>query len=70
MLLDARMAECCCGMISPQAGLLRRAFWELRTEGAGPGREAAAIGLGVFVGCLPVFGFHLLLCWAIGWCLG
>ena len=56
-------------MFSSKAGLLRRAFWELRTEGAGPGREAAAIGIGVFIGCLPVFGFHLLLCLAIGWCL-
>jgi uncharacterized protein (DUF2062 family)/2-polyprenyl-3-methyl-5-hydroxy-6-metoxy-1,4-benzoquinol methylase len=56
-------------MFSSKAGLLRRAFWELRTEGAGPGREAAAIGIGVFIGCLPVFGLHLLLCLAIGWCL-
>jgi len=49
---------------------LRRAVWELRTEGAGQGREAAAIGLGVFIGCSPMYGFHLLLCWAAGWCLG
>ena len=69
MLLDARVTECTCGMFSSKAGLLRRTFWELRTEGAGPGREAAAIGIGVFIGCLPVFGFHLLLCVAIGWCL-
>ncbi len=48
---------------------LRRAVWELRTEGGGPVREAAAIGLGVFIGCSPFFGFHLLLCWAVGWCL-
>lgn len=54
------------GMISSH---LRRAVWELRTEGAGPAREAAAIGLGVFIGCSPFYGFHLLLCWAVGWCL-
>ena len=34
------------------------------------GREAAAIGLGVFIGCSPLYGFHLLLCLAVGWCLG
>ncbi len=49
---------------------LRRAVWELRTEGAGPAREAAAIGLGVFIGCSPLYGFHLLLCVAAGWGLG
>jgi uncharacterized protein (DUF2062 family) len=56
-------------MISSKAALLRRAFWELRTEGSGPAREAAAIGVGVFIGCLPVYGFHLLMCWGIGWAL-
>jgi uncharacterized protein (DUF2062 family) len=45
---------------------LRRAFMGLRTEGAGAGRETAAIALGVFIGCLPVYGFHLLLCWVAG----
>ncbi len=49
---------------------MRRAFHGLRTEGAGAVRETAAVGLGVFVGCLPVYGFHLLLCWAIGSVLG
>jgi uncharacterized protein (DUF2062 family) len=48
---------------------VRRAVWELRTEGSGPAREAVAIGLGVFIGCTPLYGFHLLLCWAAGWCL-
>jgi uncharacterized protein (DUF2062 family) len=46
---------------------IRRAFHGLRTEGAGAAREAAAIGLGIFIGCLPIFGFHLMLCWAAGW---
>jgi len=49
---------------------IRRLFWELRTEGAGPIREACAIGLGLFIGCVPVYGFHLLLVWGVGWALG
>src|SRR5262245_30004081 len=49
---------------------LRRAFYDLRTEGSGVGRETAAIGVGVFIGCLPFYGFHLLICWAAGWLLG
>jgi uncharacterized protein (DUF2062 family)/protein-L-isoaspartate O-methyltransferase len=48
---------------------LRRVFGELRTEGAGRMREAVAIGLGAFIGCSPWYGFHFLLCWAVGWCL-
>jgi uncharacterized protein (DUF2062 family) len=43
--------------------------WELRTEGSGPAREALAIGLGAFIGCSPLYGFHLLICWVAGWCL-
>src|SRR4029079_5858351 len=46
---------------------LRRTFYELRVEGEGLGREAAALGLGVFIGCTPFYGFHLLLCWVAGW---
>jgi uncharacterized protein (DUF2062 family) len=45
---------------------LRRTFYELRVEGEGRGREAAALGLGVFIGCTPFYGFHLLLCWVAG----
>jgi SAM-dependent methyltransferase len=45
---------------------LRRTFYDLRTEGSGAGREAAAIGAGVFIGCSPFYGFHFLLCWAVG----
>ncbi len=45
---------------------LRRTFYELRTEGEGVRREAAALGLGVFIGCTPFYGFHLLLCWIVG----
>jgi uncharacterized protein (DUF2062 family) len=59
------------GRIAPGfAARLRRIVWELRTEGAGRVREAAAIGLGVFIGCSPLYGLHLLICWVAGWCLG
>ena len=48
----------------------RRIFTGLRTEGSGPVRETMAIALGVFIGCLPVYGFHLLMCWAAGLLFG
>jgi uncharacterized protein (DUF2062 family)/SAM-dependent methyltransferase len=41
---------------------LRELLYRLRTEGGSPGRVAAAVGLGVFIGCSPFYGFHLLLC--------
>jgi SAM-dependent methyltransferase len=50
--------------------LLKRLIYELRTEGAGAGREALALGLGIFVGCLPVYGLHLAMCWVLGRVLG
>jgi SAM-dependent methyltransferase len=49
---------------------VRRLFYGLRTEGAGAGREATAVGVGFFIGCLPFYGFHLLLCWITGWLFG
>ena len=49
---------------------VRRLFYGLRREGAGAGREATAVGLGVFIGCLPLYGVHLLLCWITGWIFG
>jgi SAM-dependent methyltransferase len=49
---------------------VRRLFCDLRSEGAGAGREATAVGVGVFIGCLPFYGFHLLLCWLTGWLFG
>jgi len=45
---------------------LRRVTYDLRTEGGGTARETAAIGVGVFIGCLPFYGFHLLMCAAAG----
>lgn len=46
-----------------------RDLWvRLRTEGSTPGRQAAAITLGVALGCLPLYGAHLALCFAVaGW---
>ena len=49
---------------------LRRLFQGLRTEGAGVRRETAAVGLGVFIGCLPLYGLHLTICWIVGFLLG
>jgi len=49
---------------------LRRHFHDLRTEGAGAGRETAAVAIGVFVGCLPLYGLHLVICWGLGFLLG
>jgi uncharacterized protein (DUF2062 family) len=45
-------------------------FHRLRTEGDGPVRETAAFSLGVFIGCLPLYGLHLLICWTVGFALG
>src|SRR4029079_1377441 len=49
---------------------LRRLFQGLRTEGAGVRRETAAVALGVFIGCLPLYGLHLAICWVVGFLLG
>ena len=48
----------------------RRLFHRLRTEGDSPWRQAAAFGLGTFIGCSPLFGLHLYLCIAAGWLFG
>ena len=37
---------------------LRRLYMTLRTEHRTPGKVALAVGLGVFVGCSPLWGFH------------
>lgn len=49
---------------------LAELHYRLRTEGDTPGRHAAAIGLGVFIGCLPLYGAHLALCFLLGRLLG
>jgi uncharacterized protein (DUF2062 family)/SAM-dependent methyltransferase len=59
--------------VSPMAAVsvqLRRLFQGLRTEGAGARRETAAVALGVFIGCLPLYGLHLAICWVLGFLLG
>ncbi|HKH46338.1 MAG TPA: DUF2062 domain-containing protein [Thermoanaerobaculia bacterium] len=41
---------------------IRELLYRLRTEGDTPGRIAGAVGVGVFIGCSPFYGFHLALC--------
>ncbi|HXO20358.1 MAG TPA: DUF2062 domain-containing protein [Thermoanaerobaculia bacterium] len=41
---------------------LLQLLYDLRTAGDSPGRQAAAVGVGVFIGLTPFFGFHLALC--------
>ena len=50
----------------PLSSVFRRVFHRIRTEGQGAARESAATALGVFIGCLPIYGFHLLVCTAVG----
>jgi uncharacterized protein (DUF2062 family) len=56
-------------MVSP--GALRRnlgRIWRrLRGVRQSPARIALAVGSGLFIGCLPVYGLHFLLC--LLWCL-
>ncbi|MFN2447257.1 MAG: DUF2062 domain-containing protein [Vicinamibacterales bacterium] len=52
--------------VRPQSAFFPRLVQDLRTEGGGPRRDAAAIGLGAMIGCTPFFGFHLLLVIALG----
>ena len=44
----------------------RRVFQHLRREFSTPRRDAAAIGVGAFIGCLPIYGLHLLLTILVG----
>lgn len=55
---------------SPAATRVRRFARELRTEAATPARRAAAVGVGVFVGCTPFYGLHLALSYAVAWLFG
>ena len=41
---------------------LRELLYRLRVEGGSPGRQAAAVALGLFIGCTPLYGLHLPLC--------
>jgi uncharacterized protein (DUF2062 family)/SAM-dependent methyltransferase len=55
--------------VTASSTIARRLFRDLRTEGSGRVREAVALGMGAFIGCLPFYGFHLLLVAAVGWLL-
>lgn len=44
--------------------------YRLRTEGDSPARYAAAVALGTFIGCQPLYGAHLALCAGIAGLLG
>lgn len=62
------------GMLTHQRprapGRLQRAIYQLRTEGSGSrAREAWTIGLGLFIGCSPLIGFHLGIALLVGWLL-
>ncbi len=39
-------------------------LYELRIEKGTPARHGVAVGLGAFIGCLPLYGLHLPLCLA------
>jgi uncharacterized protein (DUF2062 family)/SAM-dependent methyltransferase len=49
-----------------RASRLQRAIHALRTEGDTRGRESIAIGLGLMIGCSPIWGVHFGLCWLAG----
>ena len=49
---------------------LRELLYRLRTEGGSPARVAAAVGVGVFIGCSPFWGFHFLICLVVARILG
>jgi uncharacterized protein (DUF2062 family)/2-polyprenyl-3-methyl-5-hydroxy-6-metoxy-1,4-benzoquinol methylase len=52
-------------------GRLQRAIYQLRTEGSGSrARDAWTIGIGLFIGCSPLIGFHLGIALLVGWLLG
>jgi len=44
--------------------------YRLATEGQAPGAQAAAVGLGILIGCTPLFGFHLALALVVARLLG
>jgi len=44
---------------------IARIWRRLRGERQSPARVALAVALGLFIGCLPVYGFHFVLCAAI-----
>lgn len=62
--MRSRPARCRLGQVSRRA--LRRWFWRrLRGGRLTPARAGRSVAAGLFVGSLPLFGFHLPLCLAI-----
>lgn len=55
---------------SPLKERLAEYVYRLATEGQTPGAQAAAIGLGLLIGCSPLFGFHLILAVVVARVLG
>jgi len=51
----------------PWVARLRRLYLTLRTEHTTPGKVAAAVGVGAFVGCSPLWGLHFALAVALAW---
>lgn len=49
---------------------LRDLLYRLRTEGTSPGKLAAAVSVGVLIGCSPFYGLHLALCLLLARLLG
>jgi uncharacterized protein (DUF2062 family)/2-polyprenyl-3-methyl-5-hydroxy-6-metoxy-1,4-benzoquinol methylase len=52
-----------------RATRIQRAIHALRSEGDSRGRESAAVGTGLLIGCTPFWGTHFFLCWGAGWLL-
>jgi uncharacterized protein (DUF2062 family)/trans-aconitate methyltransferase len=46
----------------PARRRVERLLAGLRTQGDTPGRQAASFAVGAFIGCTPLYGFHLPLC--------
>jgi len=49
---------------------LSELHYQLRTEGDSPPRTAGAVWLGTLVGCVPIYGAHLVLCVVLARLLG
>lgn len=47
---------------SGRSSRLRRFVHLLRTKHSGPERDPLAVGVGVFIGCTPLYGLHLIIC--------
>lgn len=48
---------------------LRKLWRHLKEEHSEPHRLGLAVGIGMFVGCLPLYGLHLGICIAVAWAL-